>query len=150
MTTNVQICKAPSDHIISKTTTAPNFYSLCTNSPKLSPRNVTLQSPFCHLHTNLNKKSKSKLSPSPPQADLRPVTRNFARLMLDKEQLLEPSKDSDDIGCRSSARIKVTRSTRTQFCSILPSVLVLGVQADLKTSQIVLHYQALSFNYILY
>ena len=103
--TKLQICNAPSDRIIAATGDAPNFYSLCTNGPKISTRNLNLQSKFCPLHASENK--KSKMAESPPQIDLTRNTRAFAKKMLEQKLLVEPTKDDEDIGCRSTARIKV-------------------------------------------
>ena len=66
-----KICMAPKEHV-SENIGRANFYKLCTGSPALGTK-----SRFCSIHTNLEKKSPSK--PSPSQNDLRPVTRMFAK-----------------------------------------------------------------------
>ena len=79
----------------------PNFYRLCSGNPDTGYRNK-----YCSLHHNVDSGNLTKAGTVPIQQDLRPVTRSYAKKLVDQNALVTPTDDEIDNGCRNTSKYK--------------------------------------------
>ena len=80
---------------------------------------VGMKSKLCHDHSSTEKGNNLKINSAPIQQDLRPVTRLFARTLLQQNLLNQPENDDDGIGCRDAPKITKFFDTTAGIISII-------------------------------
>ena len=108
-----KLCSAPKTHIADNLG-KPNFYKLCTGNPLLGKK-----SKFCESHYNNENKDDCQIGDAPAQQDLRPVTRQYAKVLMENNLLKAPESDNDGIGCRKAESIKKFYETTAGIISII-------------------------------
>ena len=115
-----RLCHAPKE-TIEEGSAMPNYYSLCTASPKIGSKSI-----YCENHQYLEKGETKKKVATSSQVDIRPITRLYAKELLRKD-LIEKHDIEKSIGCRDKKNItRYYDTTAGIFSFVRPCKMKLG------------------------